>query len=543
MKQKLIQGKSIFYTLIIIFLCIVDQRRGSAAGHVQFIYINLAGIAICLLMFSTYRLKEFCKLPYWLWSAVYWPGAIAVTYLCNDLIVYRGQWYTALLNIWLMGLLLIKLVIRIVCEKYRPSFSMKALLLFLGFILLACLSRNDSLWTWWYLFLFGMLYLTEFSSEDRKRLLNAVSNGIIISFFLLQGLAFVFRPYDVLRYRGFYANPNINALFYSLVYCALLGKYCIYFGKDKEMKHCRTIRIGVLLLCGAMWSFVCFTMCRTAMLSMAFTTACAGIYCLCKIRKKIIRNAIGMIAGLVLSIIICAPVSYCAVRYLPPLFHHPIWFEGEYLPIRVHSWDPIDSPKFIRWEQIMDELLGRWKQVDLSDLFAEDEAEQIMYIASADSDRMVARFVQSNMLLMNNYATSGVNVRVEIFKHYLGYLNMWGHTNDDDNAGFQITEISWVPHAHNLFIQMAFWFGIPSAIFLISWIGYGMITAARQAFRAPGDAGMLVVLLFYINIVVFGMLEIVWLTGQMSFTLLFVMPLFIYDKNQTAIDRNKVENV
>ena len=54
MKQKLIQGKSIFYTLIIIFLCIVDQRRGSAAGHVQFIYINLAGVAICLLRYRPF---------------------------------------------------------------------------------------------------------------------------------------------------------------------------------------------------------------------------------------------------------------------------------------------------------------------------------------------------------------------------------------------------------------------------------------------------------------------------------------------------------
>lgn len=525
MRNKVLRDKSIFYTLIVLFLCIVDQRRGSASGQAQFIFVNLAGVAVCLLMFSTYRLKEFCKFPYWVWTIAYGIGAVAVTCLRGEVIRYQGQWYTALLNVWLLGLLLIRMTIRYVFEKWRPNFSIKALVLFLGFIVLACLSKNDSLWTWWYLFLFAMLYLTDFSPEDRKCLLNALPNGIILGFFVIQGMAFVFRPYDVLRYMGMFGNPNINALFYSLVYCAFLGKYCKYFGCEKDIKGCRFLKYIVLLFCGALWSLACFTMCRSAMLSMLLATVCAGVYCLNKTRNNVVRNAVGMACGLVISIVLCAPITYCAVRYLPPLFHHPIWFGGEYSEDKVHSWDPIDSPKYVNWEQILEGLLGRWG--------AKTEEEPAAYIASIDADRLVAKLVASRTPVMEYESESSVEIRNVIYHYYLRHLNLCGHANAE--VGLQVSEGYWAPHAHNLFLQMAFCFGIPAGIFFVIWLGYSIAIAGKKAFGKGKDSGMITLLLFYINIVAFGMLEIVWLTGQLSFALLFIMPLLIFGKDSNQL--------
>lgn len=524
MKYIMKHVKSIFYTLIILFLCIVDQRRGSASGQVQFIFVNLAGVAVCLLMFSAYKLKEFLRLPYWIWTIIFAVGAIVVTYIRDEAIIYRGQWYTALINVWLIGLLVIKMVGKIFIEKYRPSFSKKALVLFLGFMLLACLSKNDSLWTWWYLVLFTILYLTDFSSEDRQRLFNAIPNGIILGFFLIQGLAFVFRPYDVLRYHGLYANENMNALFYSLVYCAFLGKYCLYCAKEKEIKFCRFRRILTLIFCGAMWSFVCFTMCRTAMLSMAMAMVCAGIYCLCTVEKNKFKNAVGMIVGLLFFIVVCTPITYCAVRYLPAMFHHPIWFGGEYSADRVHSWDPIDSTKYITWERVLDKFFERWKELQVSELNIEIDNNKMVRVATAQIDSMVIATVP----LLNSDSLSTVNVRSTIWKYYYERLNLFGHTNEE--CGFWITNYSWIPHTHNLLLQMAYVFGIPSAIFFIGWLGYSIIVATQRTFGKTKDAKMAMILLFYINIVAFGMVEIVWLMGQVSFALIFLMPLFLFEK-------------
>ena len=531
------QGKSIFYTLIILFLCIVDQRRGSAPGQVQFVFVNLAGTAICLLMFSTYKLKEFLRWTYWLWTILYGIGVITITCLQNELISYKGQWYTALINIWLIGILFIRMSSKFLFEGWRPRFSLKAIVIYGCFIVFAWLSKNDSFWPGWYMVLFTMLYLTDFSQEDCKRIFDAIPNGIIIGFFLIQGLAFVFRPYDNLRYHGLYANSNINALFYTLVYCAFLGKYCMYFAKDKEVKYCRIRRIINLLFCGAMWTFVCLTICRTAMISMAVVTAFAGLYCLCKVRKYIIKNAIGMVLGLVISIVLCAPITYGAVRYLPAIFQHPIWYGGEYSPYDVHSFDPIDSPKYISWQQVIDGVLGRWQELELSGGIVQDEHGQTVYIvsSSSDIDKIVANLVQSQMLRENKQLVGSANVRIDIFTHYYEKLNMWGHLNNED--GLWLNGISWIPHAHNLFLQMAFWFGIPAAIFFAIWLGYNIITAARKAFGKNRDARMAIILLFYINIVVFGMLEVVWVTGQLSFTLLFLLPLFLFGGKAAIVEK------
>ena len=529
MKYIMKHIKSIFYTLIILFFCIVDQRRGSAPGQVQFVFVNLAGVAVCLLMFSAYKLKEFFRWPYWVWSIIFAVGGIAVTYIRGEAIIYRGQWYTALINVWLIGLLVIKMISKIFIEKYRPNFSKKALVLFLGFMLLACFSRNDSLWTWWYLVLFTLLYLTDFSLEDRERLFNAIPNGIILGFFVIQGLAFVFRPYDVLRYPGLYANENMNALFYSLVYCAFLGKYCLYYAKDKEIKFCRFRRITNLFFCGAMWSFVCFTMCRSAMLSMAVATACAGIYCLFKVKKHIFRNALGMVVGLAFFAVVCTPITYCAVRYLPPVFHHPIWFGGEYSTDRVHSWDPIDSQKYITWEQIADTVWERLKELQVSKVDVECDTYPRVCVVFARMDKCALKSVLGYLTYEEFSTMSTVDVRMTIFGYYFKNLNLMGHTNNE--TIFEITDYSCVPHAHNLLLQMAFMFGIPAGIFFVGWIGCGIIVTCKRAFGKNRDAKMAMMLLYYINIIIFGMVEIVWLTGQLSFILLFLAAFLIFGKN------------
>ena len=50
-------------------------------------------------------------------------------------------------------------------------------------------------------------------------------NGIILWFFVQQSIAFGFRPYDTIRYRGLYSGETQNGLFYMIVYCAFLVKW------------------------------------------------------------------------------------------------------------------------------------------------------------------------------------------------------------------------------------------------------------------------------------------------------------------------------
>ena len=149
-------------------------------------------------------------------------------------------------------------------------------------------------------------------------------------------------------------------------------------------------------------------------------------------------------------------------------------------------------------------------------------------VASARIDGIVLRSVLGYLTYEELSQMSTIDVRMEIFGYYFKNLNMSGHKNDE--TVFEITDYSSVPHAHNLLLQMAFWFGVPSAIFYIGWVGYGIVVMSKKVFGKHKDTNNMMMLLFYVNIIIFGMVEIVWLTGQISLMLLFLIPSLIFSK-------------
>ncbi|MBD5551898.1 MAG: hypothetical protein HDQ96_12110 [Lachnospiraceae bacterium] len=106
------------------------------------------------------------------------------------------------------------------------------------------LSVNEDIWPGWYLVMFGLFYHTEYKTEDTEALKEGMLDGIITSFFPLQGAAYVFRSYDVVRYKGIYSNCNINALFYGIVWVAFLIRLYDIRKKKEKME-----RSTVLFIC------------------------------------------------------------------------------------------------------------------------------------------------------------------------------------------------------------------------------------------------------------------------------------------------------
>ena len=94
----------------------------------------------------------------------------------------------------------------------------------IAFTVWSVISVAGRWWPLWFLLMFGSFYLIRFSMEDRATLLDAMIDGTIASFFVIQSYAFLFRPYDIVRYRGAFNNCNMMALYYLIVYCMILFK-------------------------------------------------------------------------------------------------------------------------------------------------------------------------------------------------------------------------------------------------------------------------------------------------------------------------------
>lgn len=520
--------RRMFLISAVLVLCLANQQIGSAPGERQLIFPLVAMTAVGVMTLAHYPLKSFCKPMYVIWLAA---GAVLGT-----LTVIFGRQYTYYQGrlCWLVilgivyGLLLLRTLYALIREKKRPSMHKWELLLYGAFLITALISAYDNGIAKIYLCCFGIVYLTDFSEKEKAETADAVLDGIIIGFFLIQGLAFVFRPYDILRYLGMYSNTNMNALMYQTAYCAFLGRFCLLEKKGAGLPVLGKLWKWICFVMAAcMWGFVFLTMCRSAMLAMGIVTAVAWIW-RWKERgyRKFLKLAGNAVVYAVL-IVVSLPVVYAAVRYIPPVFHHPLYFYEGYSEERIISLDDWDSPKYIDWDQVVEGNLGRILDVlKISERENREETvpDKVLLLSdtwgrnTAISAGRSVILSAANAPLQQANTSSGsrsVFVRGEIYRHYLSEMNLLGHKEAEN--GIQISERYFAPHAHNLFLQYAFNYGVIAGIFFAAFIAVCLILLWKD---------QLPLLLLYISVMVFGLTEIVWTGGTMTWVLMFLIPVF-----------------
>lgn len=556
--------KQIFWTICIFFLCIFDQQLGSQGGEVQVICPALVFTVIGIMILSHYKFRSFLKIPYAIWTVISVIAAPIAVMWGQANVVYIKQWYVMVFNVILYGYLAIRTIIAIFREKERPNMNPWLIGIFGLLILLVGISRNDNKWMIQYLLAFLLFYLTAFSQEEYSHLIKAFQNGIILAFIILQGMAFVFRPFDTPRYMGMYANENINALFYQSVYCAFLSKFCIMEGNiGKQSEHSENslfqnisiIKWIYFSLACTMWSFIAFTMCRSAMLGMAAVTFFGFIYCMKQRKSWWPLHGLRYLICMAALIVLCFPVAYSAVRYLPSLFNHPKWFNEGYSENRVLPGDSWDSPKYTHWKDIIDGNLNRVLNISTKkssrnselieenlvihpvlkniggELASTDASHLTRILASAGNDSSHSSSEtpndssdeESTALLESKDSTSH---RLYIYQHYLKSLNMRGHLESEN--GVQVTETYHAPHAHNILLQYLFNYGIPAGILFIGLLLATGMKLLWNTFGKQKERDSITALILFSASLIFSITEIIWRNGYFAHGLLYFMMFFAW---------------
>ena len=528
-------GKRIFWTICIVILCIADQQLGSRSGETQLIYRNVSMVVIGVMALSHYPLKSFLKPMYYIWAGISVIGGTAIVMVGSSYTYYpmRLRWVVILGGVY--GLLILRTAYALIREKITPTVNKWVLLFFGAFLLMTFCSRYDERLSMMYLGCFGILYLTAFSREEKKDMGNAVIDGIMIGFFLIQGAAFVFRPYDILRYLGMYSNTNVNALMYLMAYCAFLGRFYL-LEESKERSIWKWVCFG---LAAGMWGFVFLTMCRSAMLGMAVVTVIVWIRRFCMRKGRGIIALAGNTIVYLMIMLLGLPAVYGAVRYIPAYFHHPLYFYEGYTEDRVQSMDAWDSPKYVGWEEVVEQNLGRL--ADLLPKFGADK-EDVPKIS-----RMGMKYASGSPLLFMNksaditvsyklwcaMAANGVDpeevseafgtlenstqIRMKIYSHYLSHMNLRGHKEGE--IGFWVDETYYAPHAHNIFLQYAFQYGPMAGILLLILVV--IMIGALWKDNIPH-------LILYLSIIVFGLTEIMWRDGTLAYCMIYLIPVLTF---------------
>ena len=545
--------KRIIY--IVGFMCLawLDHVMGSETGAIQLGLKNYTGVVLGLVILTAYRLKDFLKFPYAVWTVVFFIGrAIALHWTEVNYwehMVLRVN--TALWATGVYGLVVIRMIYLYAVERQKPRMNWLMFGLWLFMMLWMCVV-DDVTWPKSILLFFAPFYLTNFKEKDLNNLYTGLAEGIIIGFLLVQGWALMHRPYDSVRYNGAYGNCNINALFYLGAYSAVL---CKWYQMKLRRRHV-LLRIPVILLAGVIVSLTVFTGGRTALVTEIIITLFFLVFqALARKRRKLLEIVVDMvvIGG---AILLCFEPTFKLVRYVPALVDDPVYIEGELKEYKIQQGDPIDDEKYVEFEKMLEYNFNRilWfgtpeeeeagaevSKADFNLLWLLGPALKVeasnwedVYWYPEDTIYMAPGSDHRHPILLPEEYNDPVKVRMAIWQYFFLELNLTGE--HETPAEPWITWSYQAPHAHNFFLQMAYDFGWPVGVLLIvlaiqlynrAVLGIGEKKSGAWYYRLFATLCYATVMVF------FGIFEMNWMYGYLSLTMFFFVQYVLYHKSTT----------
>lgn len=563
-----IGNRQLLYFLCFLAFELIDFLRNTQNGDIWSAAVGGTGLVMMVLIFSEYPLKEWhygkhtrVYMAIWTVCCLGIAGASALWQQHFILGIYKWTFFLGVWNVWwifLVGQEIVKRLWKAGSLRAKPDLT-GVLALVMAFLM--TFSRSGRLWPVWFAAMFGMFYVTRFTREKLEQLFEAMVDATIVAFFVIQIYAYGFRPYDVIRYLGAYPNSNVASLHYLVVYTMVLCK--LHYLEKKNAK--KGWRIFFFLGAAGLLDFMFLTMGRTSWVTAIVITCFYGIFVIWKNWKKKFSGVIARGAALVAAFVVLFPVVFGTVRFLPAVLHHPVWYGGEYSIEKVHSFDPADSPKYIEMDEFLEAVFGRivgtfYKGDEAGEAsVAGNSTDNVVTVeagtaggnaGAGSADNTVAENTedgenadrenaepdnvnsavavdvsQTSYEIIEKIGPEGMdealNIRLSIYAAYLRDLNWFGHP--DAEGHYQFTDIdyfSW--HAQNVWLQMAFSYGIPSGIlFLILTVllfrkNFGIL---KNAENVPYKIiPFFICLLFF----VYGLMELDWNVGQYPLILLFI---------------------
>lgn len=343
--------KKLWYMMCFLLLGLIDQRRGSARGDIQMLFTNGTGIVLALMVVPTLDLSKLKQKVYIRWTPICLVLIIAACVMGMKSQQYMAPWIAKVLNPAIWSYLFIYIF------RERKELDIKGRIgkpfMLCAMLILLCMRENGVFL--WYFMMLGGFFLIGIGKKDWSDFFQGMVNAFIVWFFVQQTIAFAFRPYDYVRYRGMYSGETQNGLFYMLVYCAFLVKWV--WAREKRRHF--LLRAFYFVMGAGCISFILFTGGRSPVLGAGIATLAILIWKDIVDRKSFYKFC-GHGIALCLCVMLTFPMVYGCIRYLPTILHHPIWYDGEYVEGKsVCSIDPYNSYKYVTFEKVMEKNVGR----------------------------------------------------------------------------------------------------------------------------------------------------------------------------------------
>lgn len=566
----------IIYCICSVCICWIGVCRSIGTGAQWAFTNNCLGFCAFFMIICRYNIRDFLKIPYFVWSILFLIVTFPIYRAMAPGTDFDAQYLSAILNVGLCGIVLIRLFYQFIVDKQfskkliTPSFVIWFIMLFMCMI-----SRNVSIWPYYYFIMLLGVYFAPLKEGQKYQVVKGIAYGIIISFVWIQSRAFLYRPYDTgTAYCGHFNNENVNGMLYVLSMSGIgSGLWIALCDTRRDDKNHRILKnkptIAILwLLTVSMLDFALFTGSRSALLSIMAMIAIELLAYVIKFTRRKILSLI-ILSALIgtVAIFLIMPVYSC-IRYIPALRHHPVWY-GDYSEDKVHSWDPIDSPKYTTLEQALNssaiarflKYLPRTESQSVSFSYnarSQAEIETLdalpdglftvfsAYITTSTAIRtrdypggmwvyeyddgvepgtdeahngFVVEMDENNIWVdLSQYNPFGI--RWYIWKYYFDRLNILGHRESYRRVFLS----DWFGHAHNSFLQIAYYFGVIAGGAYLFLDLYIVIFGFCKLLKAQKKESMLFIfpVIFMMGFMLEGMFECASLTGLFLFSFYFL---------------------
>lgn len=408
--------------------------------------------------------------------------------------------HTTLIGI-LLGFIVLRTIIGLVKRKLsRPNYWYAGLLLL--FLIAIIVFRNGRWWTVALAVGFGLFYLTYGMWEHKERLLTNICRGIILQFILATGYALLHRPYltfRTARYTHIFHTVTITAAYLTMVECAAIVILLEKLSKSRKLRDFWKEAV----LFGVVSSYMLFTMARTGFFAVGVTLLFAVIIMAVGKGKEKLLNCGKSLGIMILTVIVCMPVTFTVQRTVPALVSDPYVYEIESYVDDALRGRKLNSVEFMR--------VGRFIDVFADKIFGLPEGTFDIYGEIAEYERThgSGKIAKVAGLMVEEQTIPGIkdnsqlvasadyvpeeweeeteeedytNGRLDIFRSYIEQLNMTGH--EEMGALLENGEIA--THAHNIYLQVAYDHGIPVGILFVL-VGIGTFIASCLYYHKKKD--------------------------------------------------------
>lgn len=369
-------------------------------------------------------------------------------------------------------------------KRPRRSYSFSYMAVVALFFILILVFRKSRGWPIYLVCAYSLFYLRMAVWEKKERILPNICNGVLLHFLVMTGYCLLHRPYmfyEYYRYPFIFHTVTISAVYLSLAVCAALVKLLDAYYREPKLS-CVWKELTVF---GIAMTYLIFTLSRTGYLAV-IVMALVVIPAVCFGMRKRAKSLFMLIAMMAVSVVLCFPAVFTAQRIVPAVVAQPRLLEIEHIPDEIVHGRDMDSNYYMTIRRFLhvfelkvlgipeEECINQYKTAkdDRQGGNAYAAADK-MLVASADLSGGEIPEEDAGEDVLSD-AASYANGRLDIFRLYWENRNMTGH----DDMIIVLPDGTIIGHAHNIYLQAIYDFGIPVGIVFIL---FGFCTFIQSA--------------------------------------------------------------